>query len=531
MKQKKHIFGIITGLLCLTASVWAQPQPQRTVNGRTFLVHKVAPKETMYGISRQYNIHIDTLFALNPGATLVIREGQEILIPIKTVPAQSAETNGNIHEVQPGETLYGISRKYGITVDELLAANPEASQSLRTGMKLKIPGKQNPPAPPRDEIRTETRNDTSPSTETQKDTQIFQPTGVRSSNCDTGYVWNRPVNVALLLPFTSGNEGEIRLATEFYGGFKVAADYWNNRGLEIVLNVYNSGSSQDTRQARQLISNETLKGMDLVVGPLYPAALGEVAPYCEKNEIPIVTPFSRNTAVMEAAKGVIKLTPSRNFVIQKTVQYFAGRYPQARFILVDGSAKKDSLILLSYKTELERQLSGKWIKSTSTGIQSSLSENQTNIIFLPHSIEIRVKEFMTRVNSLRGRYPILLVGIEEWLEFSMVEAEYYENLQLHIPVAYQFHPDDTLYKPFRIAFREQFGGEPALSAHRGYETGMYFLQLLYRRGNAYPECVYEEENSLPGTAFRFVGSRKEGFENRLCRMMIFRGYQYQIETF
>ena len=71
--------------------------------------------------------------------------GQIILVPVvgpvaKDNPAGSFVT----HEVLPKQTLYSLSRQYGVSVDELIANNPESKSGLTVGMLLKIPVKTPP---------------------------------------------------------------------------------------------------------------------------------------------------------------------------------------------------------------------------------------------------------------------------------------------------------------------------------------------------------------------------------------------------
>lgn len=122
-----------------TSSVFAQ-----NTSGAT---HIVQSGETLYRISRIYNVSLDELYALNPSAKDGVRVGQSIALP-RSVKSSGANTssggqsnNYRFHTVRPGDTLYSIARAYGVSVDEILSANStvKAAESLPGGIILRIP--------------------------------------------------------------------------------------------------------------------------------------------------------------------------------------------------------------------------------------------------------------------------------------------------------------------------------------------------------------------------------------------------------
>src|SRR5699024_10126866 len=120
-----------------------------------FKEHKVAPKETLYGIAKEYGVSEALIKKYNKHLhTEQIRSGETIRIPIKKRNgAWDAEDgvqdlNGEpregavIHVVAAKETLSSISRKYNVSVDELRSLNPEIGDVLPEGSVLLIPSEQ-----------------------------------------------------------------------------------------------------------------------------------------------------------------------------------------------------------------------------------------------------------------------------------------------------------------------------------------------------------------------------------------------------
>ena len=112
---------------------------------KTFIQYVVSPGETIYRISTTYGVSISELLELNPDLENGLKVGQEILIPFRPKMQHKEESleigEGDvIHEVQSGETLYSLSRKYNVSVGDLLKWN---GMELKAGQKLVVK-KKNP---------------------------------------------------------------------------------------------------------------------------------------------------------------------------------------------------------------------------------------------------------------------------------------------------------------------------------------------------------------------------------------------------
>lgn len=113
--------------------------------------HLVKPKETLYSISKRYGITMETICELNPelktgslktGMKLKLPEIADVLVPEKVALEQNIRANENkvetvvsnvdvVHKVMPKETLYGISKQTGVSVDELIRLNPAVANGLK----------------------------------------------------------------------------------------------------------------------------------------------------------------------------------------------------------------------------------------------------------------------------------------------------------------------------------------------------------------------------------------------------------------
>lgn len=113
--------------------------------------YKIIPGDTMWKITAKYGIELNELLAANPQITnsALIFPGQTIIIP---------STNTSTYTVASGDTMWSIASKYGIGLNELLAVNPQITNSalISPGQIIKIPGGTNAPSTPNvsNDIRT-----------------------------------------------------------------------------------------------------------------------------------------------------------------------------------------------------------------------------------------------------------------------------------------------------------------------------------------------------------------------------------------
>ena len=109
--------------------------PYTAPEGTTGNYYTVKKGDTLYGIAKEYGISVDELKRVNNLTSNTLSIGEVLVIP----EVEEPETpNENIYIVQSGDTLYSIANKYGMTVDELKALNNLTSNTLSIGQKLVV---------------------------------------------------------------------------------------------------------------------------------------------------------------------------------------------------------------------------------------------------------------------------------------------------------------------------------------------------------------------------------------------------------
>lgn len=140
-----NIKTIITSILCglaLMASAQIESLPRRILNGKEYYVYKVAKGETVYSISKKFGISQSDIVKCNPSAKNGLKYDQMLFLPTDdTEEVETEVSNSFVHTVRRGETLYGIGKMYHVSVAEIQELNPGVTSKLNVGDKLNIPQK------------------------------------------------------------------------------------------------------------------------------------------------------------------------------------------------------------------------------------------------------------------------------------------------------------------------------------------------------------------------------------------------------
>ncbi|MGI4729511.1 MAG: DPBB and LysM peptidoglycan-binding domain-containing protein [Janthinobacterium lividum] len=168
MTKTKYLFAVLF-FLSLSTSVFAISLADsvgvENQNGKMIILHKLDPKDNYYSIARRYNVRPKDVMDYNNNAKMQIgaiikvptdRPFNTNSSPVKTASTQNqtpqktnttvadnVPTNGNSPEytqykVSAGETLYAISRRFQVKVDDIISYNNLKSSSLSAGQILRI---------------------------------------------------------------------------------------------------------------------------------------------------------------------------------------------------------------------------------------------------------------------------------------------------------------------------------------------------------------------------------------------------------
>jgi len=263
-----------------------------------YKTHTVLPKETVYALTKKYNISKADLIKLNPEFP-ELKNNKLSIGQILNVEAKEIKTLVSIeddlkdyvtHTVKPKETVYGLTRFYNISKEELVNLNPDLPEikenNLSIGQVLRI--------------RSLNENIT------EEETLFYQD--IISDDIS--------IKLAILLPFKSKEYNSIsaknifednkltNMVTDFYMGAEIAIDSIKQQGVHIDVSVFDTGNRGENISS--IIKTNELVDKDAIIGPFYSSKAELVA---NSVKSPVIFPhFSKKQNEFSSAK-LIKAEP------------------------------------------------------------------------------------------------------------------------------------------------------------------------------------------------------------------------------
>lgn len=133
------LFGLFLFLTCPVHAYMSIPLDSigiEKVGEKTFIIHQVAQGETLFGLSRRYNVAVNDILQSNASLQDGLKMGVKIRIPF--ISQANVSPSELIHKVAAGETLFAISRKYNVSVNDILAWNNLQGSDISVGQSLRI---------------------------------------------------------------------------------------------------------------------------------------------------------------------------------------------------------------------------------------------------------------------------------------------------------------------------------------------------------------------------------------------------------
>ena len=128
----------IRGGVDLNPAQKAIPTSSDLNENNSYEIYTVLPNETLYGISKRYRITVPQLEKINKDYLFgILKSGQSLRVPAHNNQVTSSK-NTIYHLVVAGETKYGLSKRYGITIEALEQNNPQIVRMLQTGQQIVI---------------------------------------------------------------------------------------------------------------------------------------------------------------------------------------------------------------------------------------------------------------------------------------------------------------------------------------------------------------------------------------------------------
>lgn len=386
----------------------------------------------------------------------------------ETVLAQQPQIRER-HEVKRKETIFGISRMYGITIQELIAANPEMSApgyELKKGDIINIPWSSNQP-----QTNTQESSGNAPTA------QMTVPAKLNGVD-----VRNREIRVGIMLPLHKVN-GDGKRMIEYYRGFLMACDSLRANGISTDIRAWNVAEDTDIRT---FLNDPKAAECDVIVGPLYSKMVKPLADFATEHDIRVFIPFSINSDEILVNRNLFQVYQPQNEQNETIIGHFMERFKDTHPVFVDcndTTSQKGP-----FTAGLRRRLEMKGVQYKITNLNSSddaffasFSATKRNVVILNTGRSKELNAAMAKLNGLSLSHPeiqISVFGYTDWMLYTRYQLENFYKFDTYIPAP--FHTDLLSPKTERIMlkYRWNFHADMMNSLPRFAITGFdhaYFL--------------------------------------------------------
>ena len=500
--------------------------------------------QTLYYLSKLYDVPLEALFEHNPEIQYSnIQIDQVIKIPITqardTIKQPAEAYDYFFYRVKQGETLYSLAKRYDITVEGIRAINESLRYAAdpKAGQVIKIPKPEKKAMqvmpPTNDTLRLDTSWH-------YNDSLLMMKRRIKEY-CDSLQITDedRTYRVALLLPLYIDHDIDMDNNSdlhdqglyEFYEGVLLALGRLKALGISIDMHVYDTGNNP--QKVADILSDMRTKRVDLIIGPFYPDLLKQTSDFSRFNRIPLVSPLSTQTDVLNANPYLFQVTPSSGTQMDYALEYVSN-FHQENIILVHSGDSIRYDFIQSVKTRLLRQISMnnvfddaviREVVLNENGIQSlrhALSTEKENVIIIASDQEVYVTDAIRQIYMQRNKYDIRLVGHPAWHRYRNIEIEYLHALDYHYYTPYFIDYEDEEVISFLREFKSAFEFEPYKIASSGYNLAflgydiMYFFgKALHTYGSNFTKCAEFLEGDLLLSKYKFFKvDERSGFENQ-----------------
>ena len=507
-------------IVLLAALMWvnglfaqAESWPKDTVDGVVVYRYTVQKSEGLYRISKNFNVSQEELVRLNPKLqTEGLKLGQVILVPVKEEQPAAADSSMVKHVIEPKETLYAISKRYGVSVAELQAANPEVSKNMPIGATLLIPvraaegatlpvpqtqaeaPKMDAPQPQSEAPKVETpkAEAEAPTIEAPKAEEVVLPTPKLQADSltavlqvatdsmvehplllpyDSSIISALPLRIAYLLPFqveAAKRDGQMDRFIDFYEGALLAIYEAQACGQHFEIFTYDVQKSDIAIQ--KVLKKGEMQNLDAIIGPAYPAQVSHAALFAKQNRIPCIIPFTNKVSGLEHNPYLMQFNPSAQKEAEAAVRLLSAHKDSLQLVFVDPQASEVSPFVSTLR---EKALAAGFTTADialqtiiNDSLTTILKQDKKNILVFNSDKYVSVNAVMSKVVNQKKGHSLALFGRYSWQ---------HEKCPIEMVYVSIFHEPNTAHMASYEALYKQYFGHALSSLQPRYDLLGYDL--------------------------------------------------------
>lgn len=450
------------------------------------------------------------------------------------------------HRIVKGETIYAITKKYNLSEKQLNTYNPTLVQGLKEGQLLVVGEKSKRKLPKElkeNKPQVMIANTPRP-TPIVVDSSLFKPTskpkkGIYNVALILPFRADQTLalDLSTLVKSSASFPAIPALAVDFYLGFKRAVDSLTSADFKVNIEMYDM-DDKDSAKIVQLSNSAKFKELDFIFGPLYANGFKALAKKAKELNIPIVSPITQQNKILYNNNYISKTNPSQFTLLEGLADYCMDSLMDGNtnIILVNSEKDKKEPAFVSafkkYYNERQRTL-GKNLKDTLrvvkgiAGLKTAFNGKGKNVVITLSNNQAFAADFTTQLALFGDKKNCVLCGWQNMTENDNIDQEYLNNLNYTFPHQYNL-VNTASYAPIVDSYKSQQDAYPGEYYFIGFDIAMYYLNNLKNTG---PDFVHTL-NTLPQETnyMRFKFARPDlstGFDNR--GLYIFRYNEYKLQ--
>ena len=524
--------------------------------------HAVKPKETLYGISKMYGVSQEALIAANPELKNGLKIGMNLKIPEVSEIKQDNDIAYEFHIVVKDDTIYNLSKRYGITQFELIRLNPSLKYGLKIGLELVVPktGNANSEVPVNYEYHNVVKDDTLYNLSKRynvsqlelmrlnpelneglklgmllkiKTIQKEAAYNVKSEYEVTSHFketldFSKEINLVMLLPYQLNtlsdstriknfgkNHSLLNVVTDFHLGATMAIDSLRKRGLKI--NVKFLDSENSTQKLQSLIYKNDFKEVDAVIGPLY----FDNALWLSKHiDAQVIVPFYSKDQATISNINLVKAAPENDLLESELINYLEQHYTGQNIVVInDGKSESQSkLWQIVNKLKAFKNIQNVSVVKSQNGYINSknISENlkgaKDNWVLLVSDEMLTTAAAVNNLKGLADNFKITLIAFNKGKNFDSVDNNLLGKLNFIYSTLEYLNTDDYNVNNFYKNYQNKNYAIPSKYALKGFDITYDALVRIASMGNL-ENGLQAGKSSRISTMFNYDKNWDGSFEN------------------
>ena len=525
----KHFFTLLLVFLAIPVFGQLNDKDVVTKDGKKCYTYIVKKGGTLFSVCKEINVPIDEVALLNPETAKGVREGQKLFVPLTAKKALENGVKSFSYSIREGETFYSVLKKFSISEQQLITANPGLTKDLIAGQTINIPGNkpsdliENPkPTKKPDTIIVhkvldhETLYNISKRFMVTVDELSKMNNNISSSQLKPGMTLRVPIyakkveDVAVrqidsipsplsekttildtalkvrthaltfLLPFNTEkqNDPTSSIATEFYMGAQIAIDSLISLGYQGKVVVLDAGS--DTTTVSSLLRQTDVLNSELIIGPFNGENLELTANFCKLNNIQLISPIVATTSILKENSLVTNAVASEITLLKNMAKFIQRNYIAEQIYLVKVGPKDDDLYQ-AFRSSYLSLGTKKLIEIQEKDIATHLKKGKNAVFVVPSRDRALATSITDQLSawSTKPKSPILtLVGTKDWVNFDDISAEAKNRLNFHYASSVDFDLTSNETGKLKKLYRKKYNTALTKYAVQGFDVTMYFAKKI-----------------------------------------------------